>query len=116
MLETIEIETRPNPDAAVIFTGFQSQGTLGRRLVNREPSIRIFGEEIAVRAQVYTIGGFSAHAGRTQLVDWVLRASPRRVVTYHGEPEAQDALATAIERASRETRVTAAVFGKPIEV
>lgn len=105
-----------HPDATVIFTGFQSQGTLGRRLVNGEPSVRIFGEEIAVRARVYTIGGFSAHAGRSQLVDWVLSAGPRRVVTYHGEPEAQDALATAIERASKDTRVTAAEFGKPIEV
>lgn len=105
-----------HPDAAVIFTGFQSRGTLGRRLIDREPSVRIFGEEIAVRARVYTIGGFSAHAGRSQLLDWVLRASPRRVVTYHGEPEAQDALATALERASRDTHVTAAAFGKPIEV
>jgi metallo-beta-lactamase family protein len=54
----------------VIIAGFQAEGTLGRRLVERHPRVRIFGEEIEVKASVHTMGGFSAHAGCTNLLNW----------------------------------------------
>lgn len=54
----------------VIIAGFQAEGTLGRRLVERHPRVRIFGEEIEVKASVHTMGGFSAHAGCTNLLSW----------------------------------------------
>ena len=104
------------PECTVIFTGYQAEGTLGRRLINREPHVRIFGEEVAVRAQVCTIGGFSAHAGQKQLVEWVGHARPELVVTYHGEPGAQDALATRLALALRGTKVVPAEFGRTVEI
>jgi metallo-beta-lactamase family protein len=81
-------------DVQVLITGYQSKGTLGRELVEGAKSIRVFGQRIPVRARVSTLGGFSAHAGRTELVEWVShfrvrdksKPSPRIVLT-HGERE-----------------------------
>ena len=50
------------PECSIVFTGFQARGTLGRRIVDGAPHVHVLGEEIAVRAKVYTINGFSAHA------------------------------------------------------
>jgi hypothetical protein len=55
-------------EAAVLIVGYQSPGSLGRRLVDREKTVTIFGEKVAVRASVHTLGGFSAHAGQDDLV------------------------------------------------
>jgi metallo-beta-lactamase family protein len=82
------------PDTSVLIVGFQAAGTLGRRLVERAPMVRIFGEPIAVRAGVHTLGGFSAHAGQTDLLRWfsAMAASRPRVVLCHGEDKARRAL------------------------
>ena len=64
------------PDASVIIVGYQGEGSLGRRLVDGHESVRIFGEEIAVKATVKTMGGFSAHAGQQDLVKWINHCSP----------------------------------------
>lgn len=78
---------------AVIFAGFQARGTLGRALVDGASMIRIFREEYAVRARIETLGGFSAHAGQSELMDWIAHfKSGPRVLLVHGEPEALDAL------------------------
>lgn len=78
----------------VVFVGFQAQGTLGRRLVDGAKLVRIMGEEIVVGARIHTLNGFSAHAGQTELLDWIapLTASKPRVVLTHGEPEPRSAL------------------------
>ena len=84
----------PDPDTAVLIVGFQSQGTLGRRLVDGAKSVKIFGEEVPVRASVHTMGGFSAHADQNGLLDWfsaVAPAKPRTIIT-HGEDRAREAL------------------------
>ena len=77
----------------LIFVGFQAYGTLGRRLVDGERRIRLFGQEIVVKAKVHTIGGFSAHAGQTELVRWAtaIGGAPDFYLV-HGEPEAQQVL------------------------
>jgi metallo-beta-lactamase family protein len=78
----------------LIFTGYQAQGTLGRAIVDGARQIKLFGDEYAVKSRVETLGGFSAHAGQSGLIDWVSRFQPApRVVLVHGEPRAQDALA-----------------------
>jgi metallo-beta-lactamase family protein len=80
---------------AVVIVGFQSPGTLGRQLVDGAKEVRIFGERVRVNASVHTLGGFSAHAGQTELALWAepfARAGARIVLT-HGEPDARDALA-----------------------
>jgi metallo-beta-lactamase family protein len=75
-------------ECSVIFVGFQGKGTLGREIVNGAKSVNIFGDEIAVRASVYTINGFSAHADRDELLEWLagFKDSPE-VFIVHGEEE-----------------------------
>ena len=74
-------------ESTVIIVGFQAQGTLGRRIVDGAKRVLIFGEEIAVAADVYTIGGLSAHADRDDLLAWAggFRTPPGRVFVAHGE-------------------------------
>lgn len=87
-----------NPEAHVIIVGFQASDTLGRLLVNGAKRITIFGEDIQVRARIHTLGGFSAHAGQTDLLKWfdVLAPSKPRVVLTHGEDGPRAALAQMI--------------------
>ena len=86
------------PECAIVFAGFQAAGTLGRRIVDGAKTVKIFGEAHAVRAKVFTIGGLSAHADRTALLDWLGNFSipPRACYVVHGEPLAASALGEAI--------------------
>jgi metallo-beta-lactamase family protein len=70
-----------------VIVGFQAEGTLGRKIVDGARSVRVFGEPIAVHAKIYTIGGFSAHAGQSELLDWISHfENPHmRVYIIHGE-------------------------------
>ena len=92
-----------DPRNTILVVGFMAEHTLGRRIVERRPTIRLFGEEIPLRARVEILNGYSAHADRTGLLHWldaVKSTSPslERVFLVHGEPEAQDALAADIEQ------------------
>jgi metallo-beta-lactamase family protein len=79
-------------ECSVIFVGYQAEGTLGRRIVDRAPSVRVLGEEVAVRARVHTIGGFSAHADQRELVEWLASFTNRpEVFIVHGELQASAA-------------------------
>ncbi|MFQ5737179.1 MAG: MBL fold metallo-hydrolase RNA specificity domain-containing protein [Thermodesulfobacteriota bacterium] len=80
-------------ECSVVFVGFQARGTLGRKIVDGERLVNILGEEVAVRASVYTINGFSAHAGRDGLLRWLggFNDSPE-VFLVHGEEESRKAL------------------------
>ncbi|MEZ5568420.1 MAG: MBL fold metallo-hydrolase [Halioglobus sp.] len=82
-----------NQRNTIIFCGFQARGTLGRLLVDGVKHIRMFNEEYAVKARIETLGGFSAHAGQSELLTWVKQfAADTRVVLVHGEPRAMDVL------------------------
>ncbi|MEO6925422.1 MAG: MBL fold metallo-hydrolase [Rhodanobacter sp.] len=70
---------------SVVFVGYSAEGTLARRIVDGAGSVRIFGEEIPVRAQVWTINGFSAHADQPSLLAWLGNAPRRKVFLVHGE-------------------------------
>jgi len=87
-----------NPEAHVLIVGFQGRGTIGRQLVDGAKEIFLFGERKTVRAQIHTLGGFSAHAGQTDLLQWFapLASSQPRVVLTHGEDGPRQALAAAI--------------------
>jgi len=82
----------------VIFVGYQGDGTLGRRLVDGAQQVSIFGERIAVRARIHTLGGFSAHAGQDDLLEWFSAVAPcrPRLIVTHGEENNQLALAEKI--------------------
>jgi len=88
------------PECAIVFAGFQAEGTLGRRIVDGAETVRFLGAEHAVRAKVYTIGGLSAHADRDALLGWLggFRRPPRATWVVHGEPLAAHALRDEIER------------------
>ncbi len=74
------------PECSIIFTGFQVRGTLGRHIIDGAKSAYILGEEMAIRAKVYTIGGFSAHADQNELLEWLqsFKTNPS-VIIVHGE-------------------------------
>jgi metallo-beta-lactamase family protein len=87
-----------DPRNTILIVGFQAEHTLGRRIVERQPTIRVFGDEIPLRARVEVLNGYSAHGDRSELLRWIegVRAkSPnfQQVHLVHGEPEAQDAFA-----------------------
>jgi metallo-beta-lactamase family protein len=90
-----------NPEAQVVIAGYQGGGTLGRQLVDGARQVSIFGEPIAVKARIHTLGGFSAHAGQTDLAAWFapLAASRPRLVLTHGEDPQRTALAALLAKA-----------------
>jgi len=79
--------------AHVVIVGFQAQGTPGRALVDGAQSLQLLGETLAVKAHIHTLGGFSAHAGQSDLVTWTAQFQDRpKVCLVHGEPEAMEVL------------------------
>ena len=76
----------------VVFVGYQAQGTLGRAIVDGAKHVHIHGEEIVVRAGIWTINGFSAHADQEELVRWISQARAPRTFLVHGEEHALTAL------------------------
>ena len=89
----------PDPRNSIVFAGYQAGGTRGARLVAGERTIRIFGQDVAVNAEVVSLQGMSAHADAGQLVDWLRTAprAPQRVFLTHGEPAPADLLRQRIE-------------------
>ena len=90
-----------DPRNTILIVGFQAEHTLGRRIVEKAPVLKIFGDEIPLRAHVEVINGYSAHADRTELRAWldaVKVTSPKLsgVHLVHGEPKAQDELQTSL--------------------
>ena len=73
--------------SSIVFVGYAAEGTLARRIVDGAQTVKIFGEEIRVRAQVWTINGFSAHADQANLLAWLGTAPRRKVFLVHGEYE-----------------------------
>lgn len=85
-------------ECSVVICGFQAAGTLGRRLVDGARTITLFGERLAVRAEIHTIGGLSAHADQPALLSWLgqFDVPPRQTFIVHGEHDAASALADAM--------------------
>lgn len=80
-------------ECSIVFVGFSAKGTLGRRIIDGATSVNIFGDDIAVRAQIHTINGFSAHADRDHLLAWQRAISPDLTVLVHGESAAMESFA-----------------------
>ena len=90
-----------NPKASIVFVGYQSEGTLGRSLVEGDKEVSIFGERIHVEAEIYNLEGFSGHADREELMDWVggFQRPPYEIFIVHGEEDAKRDLAESIRNA-----------------
>jgi metallo-beta-lactamase family protein len=81
-------------DCSVIFVGYAAEGTLARIIIDGAKSIKLFGDHIPVRARIHTINGFSAHAGRAELLDWHARTGrPEVTFLIHGEEKSREAFA-----------------------
>ncbi|MBY0483184.1 MBL fold metallo-hydrolase [Nitrosomonas sp.] len=87
-------------ECSILITGFQAEGTLGRRLVDGVRKVRIFGEDVRVKATIYTIGGLSAHADQADLINWLrhFQKMPENIFVVHGEFSNSSALVTAIQQ------------------
>ncbi len=87
------------PECHLVFTGFQARGTTGRAIVDGVDSVKVLRDDIAVRAQVHTLGGFSAHAGQSQLLDWIRHFdnSPE-LYLIHGETDKMHVLQAKIKQ------------------
>ncbi|MEN6470681.1 MAG: MBL fold metallo-hydrolase [Clostridiaceae bacterium] len=85
-------------DSTVIFTGYQAVGTLGRTLLDGAKKVKLFGEEVRVNATIERIEGFSGHAGRDELIEWLgaMQQKPEKVYFIHGEGEALASLSKAV--------------------
>jgi metallo-beta-lactamase family protein len=85
--------------AHIVFIGYQAHGSLGRRIIEGEPRVKIFREEIAVAANIHTIGGLSAHADQTILLDWTKHLAPSKPLVYvvHGEEDSSKVFAGELE-------------------
>ena len=92
-----------NPNSTILFVGYQAPGTLGRRLVDGEKRVTIFGEEIAVNARIEYIEGYSGHADQEWLMNFVYSfiKKPTHIFLVHGEPEGQIVLKQKLEEEAK---------------
>ena len=104
------------PECHLVIVGFQAYGTLGRRLVDGTDEIKLWGASHAVRSQVHTIGGLSAHADQSDLIDWygAFESKPP-LHLVHGEPRAQQALMARI-KSQLNAPVSIATYGQTVEI
>ncbi|MDP3729821.1 MAG: MBL fold metallo-hydrolase [bacterium] len=88
----------PDPKSTIILVGYQGENSLGRQILNREPTVRIHGEEVAVRCRVVNVPGYSAHADQEQLLAWLhpLRLQLKKVFVVQGEKNPSAILAQKI--------------------
>ncbi len=96
-----------NSKNTVIFVGFQVEGTLGRKIIDGDEYVKIYGEDIVVKAQVQTINGFSAHADQDDLIDWISNFSElKNLYLIHGEASKMEPFSKAIkERLNQDAKV-----------
>ena len=92
-----------DPNSTVLFVGYQAPGTLGRRIVDGEKRVKIFGEEIAVNARIEYIEGYSGHADQEWLMNFIYSfiTKPKHVFLVHGEPNGQEILKAKIEEEAK---------------
>jgi metallo-beta-lactamase family protein len=90
----------PNPSTHVVIVGFQGDGSLGRKLVEKQKMVYISGERVPVKAKIHTLNGFSGHAGQSELLKWFATLAPSkpRVFLTHGEDRARQALSNQIKK------------------
>lgn len=92
-----------DPRNTILIVGFQAEHTLGRRIVERRPMIKVFGDEVPLRARVEVLNGYSAHADRRELNRWIDAVAGERkrkppVCLVHGEPPSQEALSSQLRQ------------------
>jgi len=76
---------------SIVFVGYQAEGTLGRKIIDGNKMVKIFGEDISVAASIYNLQGLSGHADRNGLINWIdhMKIKPKRIFLVHGDSDAQ---------------------------
>ncbi len=99
----------PDPNNAVLFVGYQSEGTRGRRMLDGEKDVRIHGQDVPVRAQLLQVSGFSAHADWQEMLRWMdgFSSPPKQTLLVHGETRALEALKARVSAKGWKTHVPA---------
>jgi len=89
-----------DPRSSVIFVGYQAEGTLGRNLLNGLKDVTLFGETVHVNAEIYNLEGFSGHADKDGLMEWLkgFQAEPKQLFLVHGELESKEAFAASVKQ------------------
>jgi metallo-beta-lactamase family protein len=105
------------PESTVLFVGYQARGTLGRVILDGAEEVRILGQKKQVRAKIVEIDGFSSHADRSELMDWLssLKKPPRHVFVTHGEEEAAISFAKLIGE-EKGWKATAPAYGDEFDL
>lgn len=105
-----EMRYLPDPNSAILFVGYQVQGSLGRRILDGEKEVGIFGEKISVNCQIRAIGGYSAHADQAMLLKWIESAGSggnlKKVFIVQGEEDSSSILA---EKTKTDLKIDAVV-------
>jgi len=101
-------------ESSVIFVGYQVKGTLGRKIIDGAKMVKIYGEDIAVKAKIYTINGFSSHADQPFLLEWLASFKNRKgIFIIHGEKPNMEIFKDAIRKELGD-EADIVKFGKPI--
>src|SRR5205809_5767745 len=89
----------PGADNVILIPGYQAEGSRGRQLQEGAKTIRIFGEDVPVKAKTFTINGLSAHADRDELLRWLggFKVPPEQTFIVHGEAESANALKASLD-------------------
>ncbi|MBP2654391.1 MAG: Beta-Casp domain containing protein [Firmicutes bacterium] len=87
------------PESSVLLVGYQAEGSMGRRLIEGVKRVKIMGEEVTVKAKIYNLDGFSAHADKEQLINWLTHVykAPAKIFLVHGEPDKAESLSSLIK-------------------
>ena len=87
-------------ESTILFVGYQSEGTVGRKLIDGADTVRLFGEEITVEAHIESLSGISGHADRDQMLSWLasMPRKPRQIFVNHGDDQVTDRFAETIEK------------------
>lgn len=90
-------------ESSIVFVGYQAEGTLGRKIIDGEKYVKVLGDEIRVNAQIHNVQGFSGHADKDALLEWLrgFDEKPKKVFLVHGEAEAKISFASEIEKTLR---------------
>jgi metallo-beta-lactamase family protein len=94
-----EMRYLPDPKSTLLIVGYQAKGSLGRKVLEGEKMVRIFGEEVPVNCKVKQVSGYSAHADQPQLLKWVneMHGTLKKVFVVQGDPEESGALSQKIK-------------------
>ncbi len=100
----------------LVIVGYQAEGSLGRKIIDGADTVKIFGQPVSVRARIYTINGFSAHADRSHLLEFARRTKPRKIFVVHGESQSSSALAEELSRTLRSVEVHVPRLGQKFKI